>query len=461
MRHIVKTHSLALFLIASFFVFVTAGATKAIAKDKPFLNIQEVTSPGGITAWLVEDHSIPVISVEYAFRGAGSKTDPEDKQGLARMVSNTMDEGAGDLTSQDFQKELQDLSITLNFTVGRDTFGGQLKTLSKNRDRAFELLTLAVNKPRFDDEPVARMREANKSRIKSSMSDPNWIAARLQNDRIFEGHPYAFNSGGTLTSLDKITPDDLRTFHAGLGKNNLVIGVSGDITAQELAGVLDNVFSSLPDVPRKDDEKIGLRNGGKTYLYKKDIPQTVIEIAQKGIGRNDPDYYAAQVMNYILGGAGFGSRLMDEVREKKGLTYGIYTYFDNYDDVDVYHVTTSTVNESAAQVLALIKTEWAKMKDAPPSTKELDDARSYLIGSLPLSLTSSDSIAQVLLSLQLDHLPIDYLDQRREKLNALSVTDIQYVAKRLLDSESFTTILVGNPVGVDGAEMVETLPNVE
>ena len=449
------------FLFFLAFIMLCSPVAAAENGDRKFLNIQEVTSASGITAWLVEDHSVPVIAVQFSFRDAGAKNDPLSKQGLARLASNTMDEGAGEIKSQDFQKTLQNRSITLRFNVSRDHFGGALKTLTRHKDEAFDLLKLALTAPRFDAEPVNRMRLANQSRIKSSLSNPKWMAARIQNDRIFENHPYALNSGGTLSSLEKVTSENLRAFHKTLGKNQLVIGVAGDITPDELKMLLDDVFGSLPVVETKETKIFPLQNTGKTYLYKQDIPQTIIEMSQKGISRTDEDYYTAQVMNFILGASGFGSRLMEEIREKRGLTYGIYSYFRDYRETDVLHVSTSTANDNTKELISLIHTEWDKMKETPVSAKELQDAKSYLIGSLPLSLTSTDSIASILLSLQMDGLPIDYLDQRQKKLEQVSAQDIQMVAKRLLDKDHFTTILVGNPQYIDAVEHVYELPNVE
>ena len=430
-------------------------------ETQKFLDIQEVTSDEGLSAWLVEDHSIPVIALRFAFKGTGAKTDPADKQGLAIMASNTMDEGAGDLDSEEFQKTLNDLSISLRFIASRDNFGGSLKTLSRNKAKAFELLKLAVNEPRFDEEPLDRMRKSNQSRIKSSLSNPKWMAARIQNDRIFEGHPYALNSGGTLSSLESITSDDLREFHKSLGKNQLVIGAAGDITADELKALLDDIFGDRPVREIKETEKYPLKNAGATYLYEQEIPQTIIAISQKGISRKDEDYYNAKIMNFILGESGFGSRLMDEIREKRGLTYGIYSYFQQYDESDVLKISTSTANENTAEILELIKTEWDKIKTEPVSEEDLKSAKSYLIGSLPLSLTSTASIASTLISMQMDDLPIDYLDLRAGLLEEVTIEDIQETAQRILNEDDFTTILVGDPQGFDDAHIITELPNVE
>jgi zinc protease len=432
------------------------------AREK-FLDIHEITSPGGIKAWLVEDHSVPVIALQFSFKGAGAANDPAAKQGLARMASNTMDEGAGDLDSQTFQKELRDRVISLYFNTGRDHFGGTLKTLRTNKDRAFELLQMALTKPRFDEEPLERMRRANQGRIRSALSDPEWMAARILNDVAFTGHPYAQNSGGTLSTLESITRDDLQTFLTTLSKDRLVISAAGDITAEELAASLDQIFGGLPaTAPPSDIPSLIQQNQGQVFLYEQDIPQTVIEMMQPGIDIRDPDYQAAQVMNFILGSSGFGSRLTRVVREERGLTYGIYSYFSNMDKYDGLAVSTSTQSPNVGTVLELIKAEWSKIREVPVSAEELKNAKSYLIGSLPLSLTSTDSIAGLLLSLQADNLPIDYLDQRETAIRNTTVEDVQRVAQRLLDPAGFTTVLVGKPQGkLDEVQTIEELPNVE
>jgi zinc protease len=437
-------------------------ATPAFAKDK-ILDIQEVTSPGGIKAWLVEDHSVPVIAMEFGFRGAGAQNDPVDKQGLAQMLSNTLDEGAGPLDSQAFQKELRDLSIGLGFSSGRDNFAGSLKTLTANKQRAFELTALALTQPRFDEEPVGRMRDANKSRVRSSLTDPDWLNARVLNDKAFEGHVYAQNSGGTLTTLDNIKPGDLRAFHkASIGKNNLMVAVAGDMTKEELATTLDKVFGGLPTItPPTEAPPVELKNTGKIFVHKKDIPQTVVEMMQPGIDRHDPDYQIAQIMNFVLGSSGFGSRLTKEIREDRGLTYGIYSYFIDLKHFNGLQVSTSTENKNVAEVIQLTQAEWDKMKAQPISETELKDAKAYLIGSLPLGLTSTDDIAGLLLSLQIDDMPIDYLDQREEKIRNATAADVQRVAKELLDTTKIITVLTGNPEGLQNSVLVEKIPNVE
>ncbi len=448
------------------FLLLCAGISAAEAKQQ-FIDIQVVESQSGVSAWLVEDHSVPVISIGFAFKGAGAAQDLESLQGVAQLASNTMDEGAGDILSKEFQKALQDLVITLAFSSSRDHFSGQLKTLSRNKERAFELLRLAINEPRFDAEPLERMREANQSRIRRSLSDPKWMAARVMNDKGFAGHPYARNSGGTLSSLAKITAEDLRAFvKTRLARGNLVVSAAGDITAAELGERLDQVFGALPESAQlKEVADHDIQNQGQVILYEQDIPQSIVKIMQPGIDKNDPDFQVAKVMNFILGSSGFGSRLMEEIREKRGLTYGIYSSFYQMDHLNALSVSTSTKNETVGEMLALIAQEWDRMKAAPVSAEELAAAKSYLIGSLPLSLTSTDKISGLLLALRTDDLPIDYLDQREEKIRATSVGDIQRLAKKLLNKDAFLTILVGKPEGVPEDikvdQVIEKLNNVE
>jgi zinc protease len=444
-------------------VFICLGLvpySHAFARDK-LLDIKEVISPGGIKAWLVEDHSVPVIAMEFSFLGAGAINDPDDKQGLAQLASNTLDEGAGDYDSKAFQEALSDNSIQLSFSASRDHFGGSLKTLSRNQSLAYDLLSLALKDPRFDEDSISRMRDANKSRLRSDLSDPEWITARIMNDRIFADHPYARNSGGTLTTLDKITRTDLQNFHQNfLGKDNLVVSVAGDITAAELAAIMDRIFGGLPAVTLPErPAAIDVQNQGTIAVFEKDIPQTIISIAQPGIARNHPDYHTAQVMNYILGSSGFGSRLTKVVREERGLTYGIYSYFMNMDYFSGLQVSTSTENKNVPEMIRLIHQEWDKMKAASVSDAELADTKSYMIGSLPLSLTSTDSIAGLLISLQQDGLPIDYLDQRQNAIAAVTKEDVQRVANALLDTTKMSVVLVGKPEAIENPVVIETLPN--
>lgn len=436
---------------------------RAQAADDKFLPIKEIKTPGGISVWIVEDHTLPVFSLKFMFRDSGTALDPEDMQGLARMLSNTMDEGAGGMDSQAFQKALNDNSITLTFNAGRDGFGGELKTLTRNSQKAFDLLALSLTAPRFDAEAVTRMKDGNLTRIKSSMSEPDWMAARLINDSAFSGHPYAKNSGGTLSGLGRITPADLRKFKDSyLTQDRLLIAAAGDINAETLGPAVDKIFASLPKTAQAGTIKdVQIVNQGNVYLYEQSIPQTMIEVMIPTFDNTDKDFYALQVLNYIYGGAGFGSRLMDEAREKRGLTYGIYSSLQDYRHTDTMNISTSTKTESTAEMLEIIKQEMLRLQNEKVSEKELTDAKSYITGSMPLALTSTDDIADIVLGLRMDDRPIDYLDQFTGKIRAVTADDIQRVAKRVLIPDNMVTALVGKPANITKVNLVKELPNVQ
>ena len=413
------------------------------------VEVQRVVSPGGIEAWLVEDHSNPIIALELAFLG-GAALDPAGKEGLAYMASAVIDEGAGPLDSQAFQGELDNLSISLRFDAGLDSFSGSLETLTENRDRAFELLRLALTEPRFDDEPVARIRSQIIARLSREAEDPDAIAGRTLRRLMFQGHPYARPTRGTEASIAGLTVDDLRGFVAErFARDRLFVGVVGDITPRELATALDEIFGALPaegapfDLPEAE-----VTGGGEVVVIDKPIPQSVVALGQAGIKRDDPDYYTAYVVNYILGGGGFNSRLVEEVREKRGLAYSVYSYLAPMDHGAMIYGGTATQNARVGESLDLIRQEWRRMAEAGPSAEELEAAKRYLTGSFPLRFNSSDNIAGMLVGMQMEDLGIDYLDKRNGYVEAVTLDDARRVAGELYRPDALTVVVVGTPEGV-------------
>ncbi|SMH60806.1 M16 family metallopeptidase [Azospirillum agricola] len=428
----------------------------SVAPSAWAIDIKRVVSPGGIEAWLVEDHKVPVIALEWAFEGAGG-TDPQGKEGLANLASHTLDEGAGPYDSQAFQTRLQDSAVSLSYSAGRDAFSGSLRTLSDRRDEAFDLARLSLAEPRFETEAIERMRAAVLSSLKRDLADPNYVGRRLFYSTAFPDHPYGGEIRGTLDSLPRITADDLRGFvKSQFGRDRLVVAAAGDIAPDDLAKALDRIFGGLPakttvaTIP--DVTPKGL---GETILAPRPTAQTVMLMGQPGVKRDDPDWYAASVMNYVLGGGGFGSRLMEEVREKRGLSYGVYSYLIPMDHTALVMAGGSTVNAKAGQALDIIRQEWARMAKDGLTDEELADAKTYLTGSFPLQLGSTQSIARILLQVQRDRLGIGYLDQRDRYINAVTQDDIRRVAKRLLDPATLLTVLVGRPEGVTPTKTLE------
>ena len=413
------------------------------------VTIERVLSLGGIEAWLVRDHTNPIITMRFAFRG-GAALDPEGREGLANMVSTLLDEGAGDLDSKIFQGRLEDLVITLRFDAGRDNFGGRLRTLVENKATAFELLTLALTRPRFDAEPLERIRSQIFSSLRQEAEDPNTIAGKTLFKTLFPAHPYGRPVDGTLESVATITQTDLKGFvKRRLAKDNLAIGVVGDITAEALKTVLDKTFGGLPAkawawaIP-----EAVLKGQGRTVVVTKPAPQSAIVFADKGPKRQDPDFYAAYVMNHVLGGGGFTSRLYNTVREKRGLAYSVYSALHPLDRAGLIFGGAGTANKSVSETIAVMRGEWTRMATQGMSEKELADAKTFLTGSYPLSFTSSDRIASMLIGIQMDNLGIDYPDRRNGLIEAVTLDDVNRLAKELLRPDQLTVVVVGRPDGV-------------
>jgi zinc protease len=448
-------------LLLAFLALFLFCAPTAEAKDK-VLNIEVIKSKGGIEAWLVQDTTVPVISVSFSFEG-GLAYDPDDKPGVGRLVSILLDEGAGEMSSQEFQSKLSDNAIDLGFTAGRDAFYGEMKTLKDKKDLAFQLLNLALTKPSFDSAAITRMKNANTSQIRKDIGDPSWLSARTFNGMLFEGHFYSRPGYGTLASMGRITRKDLVNFtKSQFVRSGLRVSIAGDITKAEAESMLDAVFGSLPeksDLPNSPAAE--LKNVGKTILLPLDTPQTYIVAGAQGITRDDKDWHAAVIMNYVLGGGSFDSRLMKEIREKRGLTYGIYSSLGDMKHAAVMQMNTSVSNENVKETLDLMKSEMARMSKEGVTDRELKNAKAYLTGSLLLELTSTDDISNVMNGLQRDGKDPEYINERNSLIESVSVSDIRRVAERLLKSDALTVVMVGKPVDVTPDILLDKPPGME
>jgi zinc protease len=427
-------------------------ATPAFAANK----VQEVTSPGGISAWLVEDHSLPVVTLDVYFRG-GAALDPADKPGLATLTADLLDEGAGALDSQAFQAKLEDLAASLEFSASEDGMTASLRSITGNLAAAAQLLHLSLTAPRFDDKAVARVRSQLLAQLAREEREPQYIAGRLWFHNAFDGHPYAQPSQGTPESIARIAIADMRgVVQHRFAKNVMLVGVVGDISPATLAALLDRTFGDLPvhaaegTVP---DVTISPRE--PLLLAEMPIPQSVVTFGQAGIKRDDPDFYAAFVVNHILGGGSFSARLTEEVRVKRGLAYSIYSALDPLQHSGIILGSVATENKNVAQSIDLIRQEWRRMREHGPTLQELQDAKTYLTGSYPLSLDSTARIAATLVAVQRDKLGIDYLERRNGLIEAVSLEDAKRVAARLFDPDKLSFVVFGAPANLAGAKLVE------
>jgi zinc protease len=410
------------------------------------MKIQTVKSPGGIEAWLVEEHSVPLIAMRFAFEG-GNSQDPPGKEGVANFLTAMLDEGAGELTAIEFQERMEEIAMRMGFEDSRDSFYGSFETLTENLDEAVELLRLAINKPRFDPDAMERIRGQLLTSLAFAAKDPDRVAAREWFAAAFPNHPYGRPAAGTEESLAAITREDLEAYRKRVfAKDTLKIAVVGDIDAQTLGKVLDRVFGELPEkadlvpIPFVEPKK-----GGDLQIIEMPVPQSVATFGLAGIPRKDPDFIPAFVMNHILGGGGFSSRLMEEVREKRGLAYSVYSYLQPYQHTAIFAGGVATKNEEIGQSLEVIRAELQRMATEGPTPEELENAKSYLIGSYPLRFDTNAKIANQLLGIMQDGLGQDYIEKRNSLIEAVTLEDVKRAAKRILETDNLIMTVVGQP----------------
>jgi zinc protease len=420
-----------------------AGAPAASA-----MQIEKIVSPSGIEAWLVREQSVPLVSLNYAFHG-GSSQDEADKSGTATLAASLLDEGAGDLDGKTFHERLGDRAIELGFRVSRDYFHGSLRTLNENRDEAFDLLRLALTAPRFDAEAIERMRSQTLSSLRRAATSPNDIASRKWWATAFPGHPYGLESSGTLETVPRIAAADMRDYVGRVfARNELKISIVGDIDAAAAGRLIDRAFASLPARNNlKAVPEATARGLGRRIVIPIDMPQAVVTFGGPGIARSDPDFIAAYLVNHILAGGTFSSRLYKEVREKRGLAYGVSDSLVWFKSAAVMLGGTATRADRTGDALAIIESETKRMAEDGPTADELAAAKSFIKNSYVLSLDTSTKISAQLTQIQLDNLGIDYIDRRGGMIAAVGIADAKRVAKRLYSGGMLVTV-AGRPAGV-------------
>ncbi|WP_300515646.1 pitrilysin family protein [Aliiroseovarius sp.] len=414
------------------------------------VKIQEVTSPGGLTAWLVEEPSLPFLSLEIRFRG-GASLDLPGKRGATNLMAALIEEGAGELDARSFAEARDGLAASYRFDVYDDALSVSARFLTENRDAAVALLRSALTAPRFDQAAIDRVRGQVLSNLQSRATDPMEILGEAADRLAFGDHPYGSYQGGTVESVTALTRDDvIAAFKGAVARDRIYLGAVGDITAEELGLLLDELFAGLPETgaPIPAPVPYGLPKGGVTVIPF-DTPQSIARFAHTGITRDDPDFFAAYVLNEILGGGGFNSRLMDEVREKRGLTYGISTYLVAKDLSEYVTGQVSSQNATMGEVVDVVRAEWRKIATEGITAEELSAAQTYLTGAYPLRFDGNGPIARILVGMQMDDLGIDYIATRNDKIRAITLEDINRVAARIYDPDALHFVIVGQPEGVE------------
>ncbi len=413
------------------------------------VKIKEVTSPSGITAWLVEDHTIPFTALELSFRG-GTSLDAPGKRGATYLMAALLEEGAGDMRAQEYARALENLAASFSYDAGDDSVSISARFLTENREAAMDLLRITIHEPRFDQDALDRVRGQVLSGLRSDAKDPNDIAGKTFGADVYGNHPYATEGKGTVESVSGLTREDIQAAHrAVFARDRLFVSAVGDITAEELGRLLDNLLADLPETgaPQPGPADVQVQGGVKVVEF--DTPQSVAIFGHRGIDRDDPDFFAAYVLNQILGGGSFESRLMTEVREKRGLTYGVYSYLVPKDHAALYMGSVASANERIADSVQVIRDEWARMAREGVTEPELDAAKTYLTGAYPLRFDGNGPIASIMVGMQLQGLPIDYIATRNDQVNAVTLEDVNRVAAELLDPDGLYFVVVGKPVGLE------------
>jgi zinc protease len=425
-----------------------AAALIALPNVASAMTIEKIVSPSGIEAWLVREKSVPLTTLNYAFRG-GTSQDDAGKSGAAHFTADLLDEGAGELDSKTFHERLENHAIELGFQVGRDTFHGSLRALNEHRDEAVDLLRLALTKPRFDAEAVERVREQELSVLRRDTTNPNDLASRRWWQTAFPGHPYGRETKGTLETMARVTADDLRDYvRRVFARNELKVSIVGDVDEKTAGEVIDRAFGGLP---ARNDLKpipdITPRGLGRRIVIDVDVPQAVVTFGGPGIARSDPQFMAAYIVNHILGGGSFSSRLYREVREKRGFAYGVSNSLVWFRHAAVVLGGTATRADRTADALAVIEQETKRMAENGPTAEELAAAKSFLKGSYALTLDTSGKIAAQLTQIQIDNLGIDYIQRRSSLIDAVTIEDARKAARRLYGSGMLVTV-AGRPKGL-------------
>ncbi|MEX0370102.1 MAG: M16 family metallopeptidase [Tateyamaria sp.] len=428
---------------------VLAVAVFASLPARAEVDIQEVVSPGGITAWLVQEPSIPFMALELRFRG-GASLDAPDKRGAINLMTGLLEEGAGDLDARGFAREVEALAASFSYDVGDDALSVSARFLTENRDDAVNLLRMSIIDPAFEQTALDRVRGQVLAGLRSDAKDPDEIARAAFDKMAYGDHPYGSNYRGTIDSVTALTRDDIVDAHrAVFAKDRLYVGAVGDITPEELGPLLDTLLGALPETGAPQPQQADILIEGGTTVVPFETPQSVAIFGQVGIEQDDPDFFAARVLNQVLGAGGFESRLMTEVREKRGLTYGVYSFLVPLDHAATLQGQVASANDRIAEAVSVIRDEWERAATNGVTQEELDAAKLYVTGAYPLRFNGNAQIARIIVGMQMLGLPIDYIATRNEKVDAVTLDDVKRVAGELLDPDSLHFVVVGEPAGLE------------
>ena len=400
----------------------------------------------GMTVLFLEQHFLPTVEI-HALVKVGSAQDPPDKAGLANLTASLLDEGTLTRTSRQIAEQIDFVGGSLEAHAAEDFTTASTRVLKKDADLGFALLADMLQHPAFHKQEFERVRTQILGEIVSDDDDPGNVAMKAFHQLIFHGHPYSWPAHGTEETLTKITVADIQQFHAReYLPNQTILVIVGDLTQDQVAALVQTHFGSWKKgTPSPYQMKKPASIERKmVQLIEKDLTQSTIVLGHTGISRTNPDYYAVTVMNYILGAGGFSSRLMDSIRDKQGLAYGIMSQFDSRLMPGAFFISLQTRTDVTNQAIAGVLTEIKGMRDAPVTDQELNEAKSFIVGSFPLRVDSSAKLANVLAQVELYNLGLDYFTQYPKAIEKVTKDDVLRVAKQYLDPQHYALVVVGS-----------------
>lgn len=430
-------------------VLAALALVVSLALPAAAIEITEVTSPMGRTGWLVHDDSIPFASIEVVFIG-GASLDRPDRAGAVSLMTSLLTEGAGDLNAQGFAAALESLAGSVSFDARRDSVALSIRALSENRAQVIDLALLALTEPHFDMVSLERVRGQTVASLERAARNPDTLAGRRFAELGYGDHAYARPVTGNPNTVAALTLDAVIDAHRAAFSSDLVyFGAAGDISPAEFGAFIDSVLGDLPvsNTSLPDYRSFAATPGVTVVDF--DGPQSVIQFGHSGIRWDDPDFMPAFVMNEIFGGGGFGSRLMRELRETRGLTYGIYTGLSSGRFGDSFGGRFSTANETVGQAIALVREQFDWLANGGITQDDLERIQTYLTGAYPLRFDGNEAIAGILTSMQVQRFPLNYVNIRNDLVRAVTLEDIHRVARRLARADELQFVVVGRPLGLE------------
>ncbi len=439
--------------MTAFYEFIKYAIVVIFAVVLPFSGISAAAPLGkriplenGMVLLLSEKHDLPVVFVSMAI-AAGSVAEPGDKPGLASITASLLTQGTAKRTANQISREIDFIGGSLSTSGGEDFASASLRVLKKDLRAGFDLLSDVLQNPAFDQKEIDRKVKATLAEIQRQKEEPSVVAGEAFDKAVFGSHPYGRTNDDVAAYLPKLTRQDILAFYAGRYRpNHSIIAVVGDVTEKEITTLLNEYFKSWQGKEQPLPAAVQPPVIEKNLVRKIDMPITQANIAMGhvGISRENPDFYACVIMNYILGGGGFTSRLMDNIRDNRGLAYDVHSGFAAQKEPGAFQVTIQTKNESANEVIAETLKEIRRVQSEPVSDRELNDAKAYLTGSFPLRMDTSAKIAGMLTSIEIFNLGLDYPDKYPVLINSVTREDIQRVAKKYLHPDNMLIVVVAD-----------------